>query len=328
MITKISTDFYKLEIPLPSSPLKYVNSYLIVGRERALLIDTGLNHDACYQAIQNCLDKLGVALSDVDIFLTHFHIDHAGLVWRLVTPATKIYCSRVDGAILKILMADQDGRLAEHSKLYLEIGFPAEAFKGLFSNKNGYRFKNVANIELTIVEDGELLEVGDYMFRCILTPGHTPGHMCLYEPKHKILVSGDHILFDISPNIVCYHELTNSLKAYMESLEKISRLDVDLVLPGHRNENGDLTGRIAELRGHHVKRIDEILATLHDEAKTAWDVAASLTWGVFATGIWDKWPVLQKWFALGETIAHLKYLEEEGRISREVQGDRILYMLG
>ena len=63
--------------------------------------------------------------------------------------------------------------------------------------------------------------------------------MCFYEEENKILISGDHILFDITPNITRWPELDNSLKVYLASLEKVKDLDVNLVLPGHRNMMSD-----------------------------------------------------------------------------------------
>jgi len=78
-----------------------------------------------------------------------------------------------------------------------------------------------------------MIDIGRYSFRCIETPGHSPAHFCLYEAKNKILVSGDHILFDITPNITFWPQLDNSLKSYLDSLDKVYNLDVNLVLPGH-----------------------------------------------------------------------------------------------
>ncbi len=176
------------------------------------------------------------------------------------------------------------------------------------------------------MKEGDSIEVGDYSFRCIETPGHSPGHMCLYEAKKKILVSGDHILFDITPNITFWIEQDNSLKEYLASLEKVYALDVNLVLPGHRNILNDHKRRITELQEHHKNRLNEVLSALEDGDKTAWEVARYITWDIDISS-WELFPAVQKFFAIGETIAHLDYLETDGSIMRRERDKKVLYFL-
>ena len=168
--------------------------------------------------------------------------------------------------------------------------------------------------------------MGEYSFRVIETPGHSPGHLCLYEDNKKILVSGDHILFDITPNITCWAELENPLKAYLESLEKVSTLDVNLVLPGHRNGWTDHKKRITELQNHHKSRLNEVLVALGKGDKSAWDIAPHIKWDINVSS-WERFPVVQKWFALGETLAHITFLEADGRVGRRSEDSKIVYFL-
>lgn len=324
MIERILPDFYRIEIPLPDSPLKSINSYLIKGEKRFLLVDTGLNRKECLDALHGNLKELEVDLNRTDLLLTHFHIDHSGLVAELATENSKIYCSAMDASILTSIMYNQKKRIDEHAGFYIANGFPEQKYRGMFAKNPGYSFNTEKKINFTPMDDGDILDVGKYSFRCILTPGHTPGHICLYEANNKILVSGDHVLFDISPNIVCYRELENSLKAYLASLEKISALSVDLVLPGHRNSSADLGKRINELKEHHQKRLTETLSVLQEGSKTAWDVASRLTWGLNVSS-WERFPSMQKWFALGETIAHLKFLAADNRVEEMTDDGRIVY---
>ena len=114
-------------------------------------------------------------------------------------------------------------------------GFPEDELEKAFADHPGKRYRPQGPLDFTILKEGDKINAGDYSFRCIETPGHSPGHMCLYEDEKNILVSGDHILFDITPNITCWLDFKNALKSYLISLEKVSTLDVSLVLPGHRN---------------------------------------------------------------------------------------------
>ena len=101
--------------------------------------------------------------------------------------------------------------------------------------------------ELTLLDDGDFMECGRYHFRCATTPGHTLGHICLYEADRKILIAGDHILDDITSNIQCWTD-GQILKWYLNSLDKTAALEVDRVLPGHRRAIPDHRFRIDELK--------------------------------------------------------------------------------
>ena len=94
MIEQVLPDFYRIEIPLPNSPLKALNSYLIKGQGRFLIIDTGMNRDECMRSMISSLEKLEVDLRKTDFFITHMHADHLGLVGNLATETSTIYFNR------------------------------------------------------------------------------------------------------------------------------------------------------------------------------------------------------------------------------------------
>ena len=93
-------------------------------------------------------------------------------------------------------------------------------------------------------------------------------------------------------------------------------LQVDLVLPGHRRLIRNQNARIAELKQHHVQRLNEVLTILGGAPLNAFDVASRMTWDIKADS-WDQFPVAQRWFATGEAISHLRYLEEEGKLAHK-----------
>ena len=83
MIEQVLPNIYRIEIPLPRSPLKALNSYLVKGEGRYLLIDTGQNREECKKEMLTSLKKLEVDLARTDFFITHLHVDHLGLDWWL-----------------------------------------------------------------------------------------------------------------------------------------------------------------------------------------------------------------------------------------------------
>jgi len=326
MFEQILPDFFRIEIPLPNSPLKALNSYLIRGRERSLIVDTGMNREECLGPMRSSLKELHVDLNKTDFFITHLHADHLGQVGKLSTENSKIYFNHVEASIVRVESAKAEERMKGFFNFYLSNGFPEDELHKAFANHPGQRFRPRRQLDFSVLKEGQTLDVGVYSFRCIETPGHSPGHMCLYEDEKKILISGDHILFDITPNITCWPELKNSLKAYLESLEKVSTLEVNLVLPGHRNTWNNHQQRITELQEHHRDRLNEVVTALKDGDKTAWDIAPYITWDIDVSS-WELFPVVQKWFALGETIAHIHYLEADGTVRRKSENNKILYSL-
>lgn len=319
MVEEILPHLYRLEIPLPASPLKYLNSYLVRGEDRDLIIDTGLNRPECLAAMQAALAELGVDLGRTDFFVTHMHADHSGLVGRLVKEGGKVYFNRPDAEAITI-WSGWEPMLAYAQK----NGFPKEELQSALRSHPGYRYSPAHVPPLTFVEDGDEVICDGYRFTCIHTPGHTRGHMCLYEPEKRILVAGDHILGDITPNIQCWSSQENPLKSYLESLEKVYTLDVDLVLPGHRSLIYDARGRIDELKRHHQQRAQEVLSLIGNGQKDAFHIASEMSWDIECDS-WGDFPIAQKWFATGEAIAHLRYLEEEGIVQRIEDDELITY---
>ena len=160
-----------------------------------------------------------------------------------------------------------------------------------------------------------MLTLGDASLRCIHTPGHTPGHTCLYIEEKEILFSGDHILFDITPNISVWRNVPFSLADYLESLQKIKYLKVSHTFPGHREFHGDIQDRIDALTLHHHARLKEILDAIdHHPDCTAYETAGRISWSARGRA-WEDFSPNQKWFAMGETLAHIKRLSDRGAIS-------------
>jgi len=179
---------------------------------------------------------------------------------------------------------------------------------------------------LTLLREGDQIQIGSYSLRCVETPGHTRGHMCLYEPQAKIFFSGDHILNDITPNISLWSENDDPLRQYLRSLDKIIPYDIEWVLPGHRTVFRNHRRRIEELKEHHEIRTAEAASILAKGSQTAYEVASQMSWDIDCKS-WDDFPLPQKWFAGGEAMAHLQYLQGQGKVVRELTGGKARFRL-
>jgi glyoxylase-like metal-dependent hydrolase (beta-lactamase superfamily II) len=319
MADKIMDGLYRIEIPLPNSPLKELNSYVIIGEDRNLIIDTGFNRSVCFEAMEKGLSALSIELSRTDFMITHMHADHMGLVARLATPSSTVYFSRIDARVF------EPGATWQPMVDYAEInGFPADELMKAIHNHPGFKYSPESIPELHLIGDGDIITLGRFNLRCIGTPGHTQGHICLYDEDKHLLFSGDHILYDITPHIESWSYKVNALQDYIDSLNKVYDLPVDLVLPGHRNFFTDLKDRIDVLKAHHEERAKEVLTVVGAKILNAYEIAGRMTWDIDCE-TWDLFPIAQKWFATGEAIAHLRYLESEGRIRRNAEGKIITF---
>lgn len=320
MAEQIAHGIYKLNIPLPNNPLKNLNSYLLRGQERSLLIDTGFKTRSCFDAMQSELDLLSVDMKKTDIFITHMHADHVGLASQLATDSSKVYMSSVDAAFLNSLEMPQTREFLVASNL--SEGFPGEEFMRFVNHSSAKSMVTAKPMVFTCLEDGSTLSYGGYKLICILTPGHTPGHMCLYCPELKLMFLGDHVLFGITPNIVRWPNFENSLSQYLLSLQKIGGYDIKLALPAHRSVDSTVAERITSITEHHAERLHEVQQIIRKApGLTAYDIAGRMRWDIQCDS-WSDFPLMQKWFAVGEALAHIDYLLTGGKVFREVK-DRI-----
>lgn len=321
-------EIYRMLIPLPENPLKTLNSYLIKLENRNLLIDTGFNRPECHEALIENLKEHNVDMEKTDIFLTHLHSDHTGLINKIAHKNSKVYIGKID---YEYMFENLEGfNWEESEKRFASEGFPYEIIERLRDTNQAKIFAPDGMFESILVEDGYKFNVDKLEFTVILTSGHTPGHTCLYLEKEKLLFSGDHILFDITPNITSWLRVKDSLRNYVESLEKIKKLEITKTFPGHRATSDDVYSRIDEIIEHHKSRLTDTLEVIKNksakEGLTAYEIASFMKWNMRGKS-WTEFPDNQKWFAVGETLSHLDYLFNENKIEKFKDNDMYKYKL-
>lgn len=319
MVTRIAANIYSFQVPLPGNPLKWLNVYVIKGGKhgRNLLIDTGFKRSECLEALLAGMRELEIKPEETDVFLTHLHSDHTGNAPELEKLGSKLLMSRVDNEIM------HDDAWPERKKRALHEGMPADMMEIVFDH-NPATIYAPSPFYTERLNDGDVLSYGGCDLECILTPGHTPGHLCLYERESKTMFLGDHVLFDITPNIVNWEKVEDSLGDYVSSLRKLMNYEVKIALPGHRTA-GKLTmkERAVQIIEHHRHRLDETENLIYNTPNlNAYEITGMMKWRIRARN-WDEFPPGQKWFAMGEAMAHLDYLLKTGRIVRSEGNDGI-----
>lgn len=322
MIEEVLPGIVRMAVPLPNSPLKATNSYLIADGERSLVVDTAFNRPECREAFLSLLHEVGESPDNVDYFVTHLHADHMGLAASLARNGTVVYFNEPD---LPLARPD-DAYWEWMASIYQQHGLPLSDSREAMSRHPGRIYGPERDFPYTIVHDGDTIRKGGYTLRCVQTVGHTPGHMCILLEEPHVLLCGDHILGDITPNITMWTGMTNPLGKYLDSLELVARMGVRRALTGHRSLVEDCASRIAELKEHHRLRLEEVVAALRDGEQDAATVTPRISWDLRYER-WDDVHPVQKLFATGEAIAHLQYLESIGVALRKEAEGRILYRL-
>ena len=315
---------YRIEVPIPNSPIGPLNAYLVQGNNGWLLIDTGWDYPEAFDALKRQLKEKGLEFDAIDqIVITHTHIDHYGLIGRLkkITQAKTAFHEQELSFIeaMSLHKGDYPVHMAEQMRCNGIPGDESSILVEAFTIGRSLIFP--IDPPDIVLKGGEIIKTGLFDLEVIWTPGHSSGHICLYEPDKKILLSGDHILPIITPNISMHpFSSENPLRSYLASLNEIDRLDVDLVLPAHEHIFTDLHKRIGELFSHHEQRVDDILNVIRDEENTAYQIASKIPWILETDGgkvvSFAELAVFDRGMATGETLAHLEYLRMEGKVER------------
>lgn len=212
--------------------------YLVCGRERAVVIDTGLG----VANLREVVDSL-TALPVMAV-TTHVHWDHIGGHWHFENIA--------------VHEAERDW-LAGHFPLPLQVvkqnllrgtcdfpsGFHAEAYQ-LFQGE-----------PQRVLHDGDCLELGGRTLTVVHTPGHSPGHCCFYDPDRQYLFSGDLIYCGC---LDAYYPTTDPV-AFARSVRRVRALPMKRILPGHHR---------LEVPVEMVSWIDEGFRQLEETGKCRW----------------------------------------------------------
>jgi glyoxylase-like metal-dependent hydrolase (beta-lactamase superfamily II) len=315
-------NIYLVRLPLPNNPLKALNSYVILDDDgTTTLIDVGFNHPDCERAVNNALETLGRSWDKVNVILTHSHADHTGNLDRILRPTMKIYAHMHSFQEVKNLNALEGHvygpllSLAATPEQEVEITYNVAGHPQFVTTEELLPLKSYP--DFTYVKEGDVIEAGGYSFQVVETPGHDEWHMCLYEPTHRFMIVGDHVLERITPLVMSWFPALNTLEDFLNSLRKIATYDVELILPAHGKPYTGLAERVEFLLAHHAARLEEIYSLVAAGHSSILDITAHCTWRY---PNWNEWDLQQKFFSMGETLAHLIYLVRQGKIQQHICG--------
>ena len=187
--------------------------YLLIGSERALLIDTGLGVCNIYEQVRRLTDKPVTAVA------THIHWDHIG--GHKYFPEFYAHEAELDWLNGKFPLPLQavKNMVADRCELPEDFCFDGYA---IFQGKPG-----------RLLDDGDTIDLGGRTIQVLHTPGHSPGHLCFWEDEKGYLYSGDLVY---EGTLFANYPSTDP-QGYLTSLEKIAVLPIKQLFPGHHSLN-------------------------------------------------------------------------------------------
>ncbi|MFW9989650.1 MAG: MBL fold metallo-hydrolase [Candidatus Odinarchaeota archaeon] len=321
----------KINVPFP---VKYVCVYLFELNGKKILIDSGLNMVNWKNNLFAAFEELKTSIQNIDYcIITHLHTDHIGLIHILKkkNPNLKILMHDITHELLKWETSKNNLKIIEN-KAKEEV---KQLIKYGMSEKQGDKvvyFFTFWPRFLEYQKPDVIVHDGDVIFdklEIIWTPGHSFGHICIYDKQKQILFSGDHILSRITPHIGNYlipdylaeqykeYDFENILKYYLESLDKIDKLNPKVIFPAHQDIIFNPHERILQIKNHHKRRLSEISSVIKDNPLTAYRISQIH----FGEDLDD----MNSYMALSEVLGHLFYLQAQERVKRIEKNGKVLY---
>lgn len=315
----------RIEMPIPVPSLKKVNLYLVKSSENKdyTMIEAGFYRAQSLHYLLRYLRKTKTSFNDIEkIIITHFHVDHfslAPLLKDLFDPT--------------ILMGEKEVSFLENNasdfvrgimNFYRLHGVPEKLIEEMLLHHPLLKLSEVYEkyfdeLDIKKLRDNDVIDASGCKLKVYEVPGHTPGHIVLISMNDNQAFLGDHILPKITPHIVPYDIDNDWLSLYLNSLNRVSKLKINAGWPGHREKINDVKTRISELLEHHQERLREILEKMKTN-DTSFDIARKIKWRTRHPS-WEEYPPSEKFFSLGEAIAHLEHLRRKGIIeAKEKKG--------
>ncbi len=303
----LAAGLWQLELPLPIPRLPTVNAYVFGSEDGPTVVDPGGGHDEGHAALRDGLASLGWQLGDLQaVVATHLHPDHMGVATRLVAETGCRYVmhraaadhidSYNDWGAYRVWVAGLAGR----------HGAPEDRVAELAHDEPRADWAPQSMVPTVLADDGDEIPVAPgRSLRVVHTPGHEHTHICLVDSETGYLMSGDHVLPGITPFVPYSPVDPDNLGTYLESLRRVEAIDPPLTLPAHLQLIERGAARAHQIRLHHRRRLDGMLAELAGGPRTAWQVMEA----VFRPNL----PPMHTRLAFMETLAHMEHLRLEGR---------------
>ena len=311
---RVADGVWWIRMPLPFA-LDHINLWLLEDGGGWTLVDTGFGAQATWDLWEMHFTGAMGGRPVKNIVVTHYHPDHVGsAAWLQRRTGAPMWMTTSEFLSAHAAHDDTAGfDRATGMDFFSRNGLDLSSLPEKMRTGNGYR-RGVPEIPTTYrrMMHGDRLAIGGREWEVITVFGHAPEQATLYCASLGVLISSDQVLPRITSNVGVWGNQpeANPLAQFLSSLSRLGHLpDATLVLPSHERVFHGLHRRIADLHEHHERRLERLLEGCAKPI-TAFEALPLL----FKRQLDDH----QMMFAMGESIAHLHYLEAQGKVRRSV----------
>jgi glyoxylase-like metal-dependent hydrolase (beta-lactamase superfamily II) len=301
---------WRLRLPLPWPGVPHGNAWALAAGDGIVLVDTGMHEPGSFAQLERALDQVNLKVEQVRLLVcTHAHSDHYGQAAPIMERSGCELWMHPNHAHMTSYAADPEAALERRIEVARHCGVPEEPLRRFAESRKGQG----VGIAAVVLPDRQLLpgveietDLGTWSVH--ETPGHAPSHVCLFQPEHRLLVSGDHLLGRVSL-FYDYGWTPDPVGEFLNSLDVVDRLDARLCLPGHGRSFADVHAHVVANQTLVAERLAKVRAAIAGRPRTVVDIVPEV-YGrpiTAATGAW--------W--LSETLAYLNHLERTGRAVRD-----------
>ncbi|MHB8235114.1 MAG: MBL fold metallo-hydrolase [Solirubrobacteraceae bacterium] len=306
---RIQRGVYRLRLPLPWPGVPHCNAWAVAAGDGFVLFDTGMNQPGSMDDLERALEMCGLQLDDTKLVVcTHAHSDHCGQAATIVERVGCELWMHPSHELMTRMVEDPEAVLARRLEVARQSGVPEEALRR-YEQQRGKAEPGIAG---PIEPDRDLVSgvtVGSDLGEWVVyeTPGHSPSHVCLFQPERRLLISGDHLLGRIS----LYFEFgysPNPVGEFLSSLDVVERLGARLCLAGHGRTFTDVHAHIAGNRKLVAEHLENVLGAVGEGEPTAFEVVTRVH-GESLSEQNGQW-------LLSQVLGYLTHLESVGSVRR------------
>jgi glyoxylase-like metal-dependent hydrolase (beta-lactamase superfamily II) len=305
---------WRLRLPLPWPGVPHGNAYAIAAGDGVVLVDTGLHEPGSLRQLELALDQAGLRLEHVRLVVcTHAHSDHYGQAAPVMERSGAPLWMHPNHEHMTKAAKDPERAFEQRFEIARQSGVPAQTLAAYRKARGPAGF----GIARVVMPDRELVpgvEVATDLgtWHVHETPGHAPSHVVLHQPERGLLLSGDHLLGRVS----LYYDFGYSpdpAGEFLNSLDVVDGLDVQLVLAGHGRPVRDARRLTEANRRAIAERMERIRNALAAGPRAAFDVVPEMLDAELPQ------PMMVGW-GLAEALCYLNHMELRGEV-RRIDGD-------
>ncbi|MDH3694570.1 MAG: MBL fold metallo-hydrolase [Gammaproteobacteria bacterium] len=311
-VTEVYPNIYWLSTPLPFR-LRSINLWLLKDGDGWAIVDCGYKREDVQQQWKQIWRTILGDHPVKQIIVTHFHPDHMGnSKWLSDEWGIKPQMSETEWEFANLAVKDENtDNLDELGAFYAQNGLDGERIERIRQEFILYSKGCGIPSSYDRLVDRQRIHIDGNQWQVLIGYGHSPEHVCLYCAEIGVMISGDQILPEITPNVSVWPRGAdeNPLQGFIQTMQRfkpILRKDT-LVLPSHRRPFIGVHTRFDELEHHHHDRLDKVMSSVGSGI-----TAGELLGHLFPVNL-DGHQIV---FAMNEALAHLNYLMYEGRLQR------------